>query len=155
MRLYLDTSVIGAVADEWPLNRKEVTKILLESIISNKHTGIISNVVTEEIEQSPGHLKKLLLEELNRIPLQLVEESVESIEVADAYSAEGFIRKGSVADLRHLAIAATSGVDAVVSWNFRDMVNIRTRRAIHSINIKRGLPFIEIVSPEEVIEYEG
>ena len=48
-----------------------------------------------------------------------------------------------------------SGVDAVVSWNFRDMVNIRTRRAVHSVNLRLGFPLIEIVSPEEVIGDEG
>ena len=46
------------------------------------------------------------------------------------------------------------GVDAVVSWNFRDIVNIRTRRAVHSVNLRLGYPLIEIVSPEEVVEYE-
>jgi hypothetical protein len=45
-------------------------------------------------------------------------------------------------------------VDAVVSWNFRDIVNIRTRRAVHSVNLRLGYPLIEIVSPEEVVEYE-
>jgi len=37
--------------------------------------------------------------------------------------------------------------------NFQ-MTNVRTRRAVHSINLRLGLSLIEIVSPEEVIEYE-
>jgi hypothetical protein len=45
-------------------------------------------------------------------------------------------------------------VDAVVSWNFRDIVNIRTRRSVHATNLRFGFPLIEIVSPEEVIGYE-
>jgi hypothetical protein len=56
--------------------------------------------------------------------------------------------------LRHLAVATVNGVDAVISWNFRDIVNIRTRRAVHSINLRLGLPLIEIVSQEEVVLYE-
>lgn len=56
--------------------------------------------------------------------------------------------------LRHLAVSVINGADAVVSWNFRDIVNVRTRRAVHSINLRLGLSLIEIVSPEEVIEYE-
>ena len=68
------------------------------------------------------------------------------------YEREAFIRKGARLDLRHLAVATINGVDAVVSWNFRDMVNIKTRRAVHSINLRLGFPLIEIVSPEEVIE---
>jgi len=58
--------------------------------------------------------------------------------------------RGSV----HIAVATVNGVDAVVSWNFRDIVNIRTRRSVHATNLRLGFPLIEIVSPEEVIGYE-
>ena len=64
------------------------------------------------------------------------------------------IRQDARLDLRHLAVAVINGMDAVVSWNFKDIVNVRTRRAVHSINLRLGLSLIEIVSPEEVIEYE-
>jgi hypothetical protein len=53
-------------------------------------------------------------------------------------------------DLRHVTVASTSHVDAQVSWNFRHLVNIRTRRAVHAVNVRLGYPLIEIVSPEEV-----
>lgn len=48
------------------------------------------------------------------------------------------------------AVASASHVDALVSWNFRHLVNVRTRRAVHSVNVRLGYPLIEIVSPEEV-----
>jgi hypothetical protein len=38
----------------------------------------------------------------------------------------------------------------LVSWNFRHLVNLRTRRAVHSVNVRLGNPLLEIVSPEEV-----
>lgn len=91
---------------------------------------------------------------ISTIPFQIISEDTSSADILSIYEKEGFIRKGARLDLRHLAIATVSGVDAVVSWNFRDMVNIRTRRAVHSINLLFGYPLIEIVSPEEVIEYE-
>jgi hypothetical protein len=53
-------------------------------------------------------------------------------------------------DLRHVTVASASHVDALVSWNFRHLVNIRTRRAVHAVNVRLGYPLIEIVSPEEV-----
>jgi len=75
-------------------------------------------------------------------------------DLLEAYEREGFIRKGARMDLRHLAVSKAIGADALVSWNFRDIVNIRTRRAVHSVNLRLGYSLVEIVSPEEFIEYE-
>lgn len=154
IRLYLDTSVIGALFDTEIPQRMEITRLLLDSILKGRHIGVISNIVLEEIERGPLDLRGKLLDEIRRIPLQVVSEDVESADLLDVYEREGFIRKGARLDLRHLAVATINGVDAVVSWNFRDMVNIRTRRSVHSINLRLGFPLIEIVSPEEAIDYE-
>ncbi|MBU1627429.1 hypothetical protein KKB18_08685 [bacterium] len=58
MELYLYTSVIGALFDNENLPRMEITKKLLNSIISSKHIGFISNIVIEEIEKAPSDLKR-------------------------------------------------------------------------------------------------
>jgi len=154
MILYFDTSVIGAIFDKEILQRREITRRLLDAIVEGKHTGIISNIVLEEIERAPEELKGNLLTEVRNIPFLIITEDERSADLLEIYEKEGFIRKGARLDLRHLAVAAVNDIDAVVSWNFRDIVNIRTRRAVHSVNLRLGLPLIEIVSPEEVIEYE-
>jgi predicted nucleic acid-binding protein len=154
MRLYLDTSVIGAVSDEEMPERIRITRALLDSIVEGKHTGIISNIVLEEIDRCPQELKKKLVAEIQKIPVLVISEDENSAQLFETYEKEDFIRKGARLDLRHLAVATAGGVDAVVSWNFRDIVNIRTRRAVHAINLRLGYPLIEIVSPEEVIVYE-
>ena len=154
MRLYLDTSVVGALFDTEMPQRVEVTRGLLSSIIDGTHTGVISNIVLEEIQRGPEELRESLLDEIRKVPFEVISEDEAYADLLEIYEDEGFIRKGARLDLRHLAVATISGVDAVVSWNFRDIVNIRTRRAVHSVNLRLGFPLIEIVSPEEVIEYE-
>ena len=154
MRLYMDTSIIGAVSDEEMPERIRITRALLDSIVEGKHTGIISNIVLEEIDRCPQELKKKLVAEIQKIPVLVISEDENSAQLFETYEKEDFIRKGARLDLRHLAVATAGGVDAVVSWNFRDIVNIRTRRAVHAINLRLGYPLIEIVSPEEVIVYE-
>ena len=154
MRLYLDTSVMGALFDLEMPQRIEITRALLDSIIEGKHTGIISNIVLEEVERSPEEFKEKLIAEIRKIPLEIISEDDASADLLEIYEKEGFIRRGARLDLRHLAVATVNGVDAVVSWNFRDIVNIRTRRSVHSTNLRLGFPLIEIVSPEEVIGYE-
>jgi predicted nucleic acid-binding protein len=154
MKLYLDTSIIGALFDTEMPPRIEITRLLLDSILEGKHTGVISNIVLEELERSPAELREKLLAEIRKVPFQVTAEDEISADLLEIYEKEGFIRKAARLDLRHLAVATVNGVDAVVSWNFRDVVNIRTRRAVHSVNLRLGFPLIEIVSPEEVIEYE-
>jgi len=154
MRLYLDTSVIGALFDVEMPERVRITRELLDLIVQGKHAGVISNIVLEEIDQSPKELKKKLINEIGKVPFQIIAEDENSADLLEIYEQEDFIRKGARLDLRHLSVATAFGVDAVVSWNFRDIVNIRTRRAVHSVNLRLGYPLIEIVSPEEVIEYE-
>jgi hypothetical protein len=134
MRLYLDTSIIGALFDTEMPQRVKITRLLLNSIIKD--------------------LKENLLSEIRNIPFQIISEDESSAELLEIYEKEGFVRKAARLDLRHLAVATVNGVDAVISWNFRDIVNIRTRRAVHSINLRLGLPLIEIVSPEEMVLYE-
>jgi exoribonuclease R len=134
--------------------RIEIIRALLRSIIKGKHTGIISNIVLEEIERSPEEFKEKIIAEMRKIPLQIISEDEASADLLEFYGKEGFIRRGARLDLRHLAVATVNGVDGVVSWNFRDIVNIRTRRSVHSTNLRLGFPLIEIVSPEEVIGYE-
>jgi len=155
MRLYLDTSIVGALFDVEIPQRQEITRTLLDPILEKKHLGVISNIVLEEIDRSAEELKRKLLIEMQKVPFQVISEDETSADLLEVYEKEGFVRKGARLDLRHLAVATVSGVDAVVSWNFRDIVNIRTRRAVHSLNLRFGYPLIEIVSPEEVIEYEG
>jgi predicted nucleic acid-binding protein len=154
MRLYLDTSVIGALFDVEMPERIRITRELLDLIVQGKHVGVISNIVLEEIDQSPKELKKKLINEIGKVPFQIIAEDENSADLLEIYEQEDFIRKGARLDLRHLSVATAFGADAVVSWNFRDIVNIRTRRAVHSVNLRLGYPLIEIVSPEEVIEYE-
>jgi len=154
MRLYLDTSVIGALFDEEMPERIKITRALLDSIIEGKHAGVISNIVLEEIDRCPEELKKKLVTKIQTVPVLVISEDDNSAELLEIYEKEDFIRKGARLDLRHLAVATVGGMDAVVSWNFRDIVNIRTRRAVHAINLRLGYPLIEIVSPEEVIVYE-
>ncbi len=54
-------------------------------------------------------------------------------------------------DARHVALATLNYADAVVSWNFGHLVNIRRIMAINELHEHMGLRIIEIVTPEEVL----
>jgi len=71
--------------------------------------------------------------------------------LAQQYLRQGAIPKKSDEDARHVAIATIHHMDAVVSWNFRHLVNVRRIRRINIINEELGYRHIQIVSPEEVV----
>jgi hypothetical protein len=49
-----------------------------------------------------------------------------------------------------------SGVvaDALVSWNFRHIVNLPRIHGYHDVNARLGYPTLEIRSPQEVLKNE-
>jgi len=51
----------------------------------------------------------------------------------------------------HIAIASVYGLDAIISWNFKHMVKLRTRREVKAVNLLLGYKEVEIISPQEVI----
>lgn len=150
MRLYFDTSVLGALTDREDPRRIGLTRRLFEAVADGFHGGVISNVVQEELEQAPADLRQAILRELNRIEFELVTEDLESRALFAEYLAARIVPVRYRNDLRHVAVATAAGVDALVSWNFRHLVNVRTRRAVYAVNVRLGYPLIEIVSPEEV-----
>lgn len=61
LKMYVDTSVFGALYDLDDLPRVEMTKELLEVLKSGvKYAPFISNVVIEEIEKAPLNIRKSL-----------------------------------------------------------------------------------------------
>ena len=75
------------------------------------------------------------------------------MELANAYIKSGAIPLKYRDDARHIAIGVYHDIDFIVSWNYKHMVNIHVERLINSVNLKMGYGSIEIISPEEVIDY--
>jgi len=80
----------------------------------------------------------------------LIEEGPASLRLADAYMAARLVPLRKRNDARHIAIATVADLDAIVSWNFRDMVNLKKKSIVHSVNVKFGYRLIDIISPPEV-----
>lgn len=107
-------------------------------------------MVQEELEQAPADLRQAILGEVGGVAFELTVEDAESRTLFAEYLKMQIIPPRYRNDLRHVAVATRAGVDALVSWNFRHLVNVKTRRAVHAVNMRLGYPLIEIVSPEEV-----
>lgn len=141
---------MGALVDREDPRRPALTRQILRAVAAGVHEAVISNVVGEELERAPTEIRDALLRAVKETPFELVAEDAESRSLFVEYLGLGVVPERYRDDLRHVAVATVAEVDALVSWNFRHLVNVRTRRAVHAVNLRLGYPLIEIVSPEEV-----
>jgi len=147
-RIYTDTSVIGGCLDE---QFKAASSRLFKWFEQGWAIIVVSELTLLELERSPLEVRMVL----NRIPgrhREDVELTEEASELAAAYIHEGVAGKAQKVDAQHIAIATLSRVDVLVSWNFKHIVNLPKIRGYNSINLRRGLPLIEIRTPEEVVQ---
>lgn len=76
----------------------------------------------------------------------------ETKDLANKYVSEGVIPEKYIADALHIAVASINNMDAIISWNFRHIVKLKTKTEVTGVNKLLGYKEIEICSPEEVIE---
>jgi len=154
-RLYLDTSVLGALTDPGPEDRVVATRRLLDGLARGLWEGHISTLVLEEVERAPRTTREKIARELRKGYLTVLEESAGCVRLSQSYVSAGAVPSDYEDDARHIAIATINDIPVIVSWNFRHMVNIARKRKINSVNVREGYPLIDLVSPWEVTHEEA
>jgi predicted nucleic acid-binding protein len=151
LSLYFDTSIFNFVfADDAP-DKKMITMKLMEEVRKGRYEIFISNIVLREIlEASAGKSSKLmkLIQVLQPIELDF---TMECYELASEYIKKGIIPLRYEDDAFHIAVASVNNVDAIISWNFKHIVKLKTKKEVLGINALMGYKEIEIYSPLEVI----
>jgi hypothetical protein len=149
-RLYLDTSVFGGYYDA---EFSEDTQILFEKIYLGQFQVVYSSTTEDELLGAPEKVKQLLpnLSDSLKTRIELTEEAVN---LADTYLAENVVGRTSRSDCFHIAMATIFGVDILVSWNFKHIVNVKRIRGYNAVNMKLGFKTIDIRSPKEIIYNE-
>ncbi|MCK4528453.1 PIN domain protein [candidate division WOR-3 bacterium] len=147
-RIYIDTSVIGGCFDE---EFSEYSKLLFNDFITGNKIMVISNITLKELKLAPKKVRDKL-EEIPKENIEYVALTKEAEELAESYLKNNVISSEHFLDAEHIAIATVEGVDIVVSWNFRHIVNIKKIRGFNSVNIREGYQLLEIRTPMEVID---
>lgn len=150
MKYYIDTSVLGGY---WSKTFAEDTIAFFEYVKNSNSELLYSDLVEQELEKAPKRVRELLKETAasQDIRLGFVNMSHQAEALAERYIEEGALTEKSRNDAKHIALATTHGVSALVSWNFKHMVNFIRIRHYNSINIRLGYNTIDIRSPKEVI----
>ena len=145
--LYLDTSAISAYYDDRDVSRMSLTRAFWSAL--DEYDVLVSDLVISELSRvQDKDLRERLLALASGF--RAVDLNDEAERLASAYIAAGAFPTDYADDARHVAIAAISGAGYLVSWNFRHMVKVKTRRIVELVNAQIGLQRIEIVAPPEL-----
>ncbi len=149
LRVYIDTSVLGAVFDE---EFSEVTAAFFRQASEGKIEIVVSALVEDEIADAPHDVRDL--HESVLAYAETVAPSRDAILLQQAYLDAGVVGPKWADDALHVATATVSECDMIVSWNFRHIVHYDKKRKYNAVSILRGYKPIDILTPAEVIEYE-
>jgi len=149
-KIYLDTSVFGGYYDA---EFDEDTQLLFDKIYLGQFQVVYSSTTEDELLGAPENVKQLLpgISDSLKTRIELTEEAVN---LADTYLAENVVGRTSRSDCFHIAMATICGVDILVSWNFKHIVNYKRIRGYNAVNMKLGYKTIDIRSPKEIIYNE-
>lgn len=147
LRLYADTSVFGGCFDD---EFSESSRKLIAETRQGRFILVISATTLRELEPAPAEVRKLVTD-LAPDLVEPLDPSEEIEELRDAYLKAGVVGPASLLDAEHIAGATVAGVDLIVSWNFKHIVNFEKIRGYHAVNFFRGYPAIPIYTPREVI----
>ncbi|GHT55882.1 hypothetical protein AGMMS50233_06560 [Endomicrobiia bacterium] len=75
---------------------------------------------------------------LANIKYEEVKHNIESENLSEKYLKGCGLSQKSKNDASHIAVATVNSCNAIVSWNFKHMVNLRAITAVDAVNIKEG-----------------
>jgi len=145
--LYLDTSVISNYFDTRDPMIHQFTREFWAKL--PKYRPLISRLVRTEILQASEPVRQQMLDLV--VDFELAPILPETQELADAYVAANIFSAKQYNDAIHAAVATTTQVDYLVSWNFRHLVRVKTKRTIPLVNSSKGYSkYIQIIAPSEI-----
>lgn len=148
VRVYADTSVFGGVFD---VEYERASRQFFDAISDGRFNLVTSFLVQDEIAQAPEHVQTLFAQMMDGAELAAAED--EARELMRAYLQHDVLTENWMADAMHVAMASVNRCTAIVSWNFKHIVNFRRIPLYNAVNTVNGYGEIAIHSPMELIEY--
>ena len=154
-KLYLDTSVPSFLFADDSLEKREVTLQFWDILKLGLYDILISDILLTEISRSEIPSPQELEDKLSEIVLEVVSVNEDVFSLAQKYIDEGIIPQTYRDDALHIALATYNEADALISWNFKHMVKLKTIRGVNGINRMLGLKELEILTPQSWIQEDN
>lgn len=155
-KIYLETTLVSYLTarpsrDVARAARQAATRDLWDRL--HEFDAFASDLVVGEAELGNTSAAAERLKAIEGVPL--LEITQEARKIADALLEVSAIPKSEPEDALHLGIAASNGMDMVVTWNFKHLNNPFTRLLVRQTIENVGYVCPEICSPDELLEGES
>ena len=148
LRIYLESSVIGGYYD---IGYKAVTRQLFERIACKEFEVYFSELTDAELMSAPRQVK-MVKKIIPPACFHYIKMNEDIWDLASLYIKEKAISESCRIDAYHIAFASASGIDCLISWNFKQIVNYDKIKIFKEINMRFGYPVIDFRSPLEFIK---
>jgi hypothetical protein len=145
LRMYIENSVIGGYFDTI---FKEPTQKLFELFRQNVYKAVISSHTIYELDSGAPEAIKANLKTID-YEEHPIDETM--LNLAQKYMNEKILSSNYYDDALHIAAATVLGVDVLVSWNFKHIVNLNKIKLFNSVNLREGYAILDIRTPQEVL----
>ncbi|QDS97902.1 type II toxin-antitoxin system VapC family toxin [Adhaeretor mobilis] len=150
--VYLETTVVGSIAGRIHPHpdmaaRQRKTRLWWATAPTLRRV-VISQLVLDECSAGDPSAAQERLDEVSS--LSKLDITDDAHELADALMAAGAIPTSEPRDALHIAIAATNGVQYLVTWNFKHIANATLRERICDVCRENGFEPPVICTPEEL-----
>ena len=146
MLVYVDTSVFGGVFDR---EFEQASGAFFDRVRDGALEVAVSALVLSELERAPAAVNRLF-SELEPLLVRVdIDEAAYALR--GAYLDAHVVSAKWAADALHVATASVSGCRAIVSWNFKHIVNFRRIPLYNGVNQMQGYSPIAIHTPPEVV----
>jgi predicted nucleic acid-binding protein len=153
LKIYLDTSIINFLfADDAP-EKKEVTGDFFENYLTDYDVYISENVIVE-INKTSSEIKKSnlldIIKKYNIKPFNILNDDI--LQLAQKYIEAGILAEKKFDDAIHIAFATYYEFDILLSWNFKDIANVKKQISVDIVNKQNGfMKTLLLLNPYEVI----
>lgn len=156
-RVYIETSVISYLTGRTSRDlvvaaHQEVTRQWWLERIKDFEL-IVSDLVMEEVNRGDAEAAIARRAALEGIPVLCTQD--EAIGLAETLLSSGMIPREAVADALHIALAATHGMDYLLTWNCKHIANAQIRNRIVAVVEGAGYSCPVICTPEELLESQS
>lgn len=156
LKLYLETSVWNFFfADDAP-EKRDITKEFFDSVKKGVYEIYVSEVVFREVNNAPEDKRARLAKLIEQCAPARLDTTDEAKKLANTYLDKEIVPAAKRDDALHIGVATVFEMDAVITWNYRHLANLRKAELFHSANLEAGyFKKVEIITPMEVIRDEG
>lgn len=148
MRVYIDTSVFGGCFDD---EFADPSRRFFAAVRAKQIVALVSDVALGEVASAPEPVRDLLADTIRR-GIERLDSTEAAAELQDAYLQAGVVTSRFADDALHVAQATLARADAIVSWNFKHLVNPLRVQGYNEVNRARGHASIVVVTPTEIVK---